>query len=121
MALIDVTALMTDPDFVDPILLITRTPRVDLYGKNSIVESTEQTVGSVQPASYRTVQRLPEALRVENISSFWVKGKIIATAPGKYSSILVFKGARYQVQTVADWSNFGPGYTEGTCVAELPS
>ncbi len=121
MAQIDVTDLMTDPDFVDPVLLITRTPRVDDYGRNIFTEQTQHTVGSVQPASYRTVQKLPEAMRVANVSSFWLKGTIIASAPGKYSSILVFKGMRYQVQTVADWSNFGQGYTEGTCVAEMPS
>lgn len=121
MANIDVSFLMSDPDFTSPIILITRTPRVNGLGENSIYESPENTIGSVQPASFRTVQKLPEAMRVANIYSFWIKGTIIATAPGKYSSILVFGGQRYQVQTVADWSNFGLGYTEGTCVAEMPS
>lgn len=121
MALLDVTELMSDPDFVDIIQVITRVPVVNSLGENIISDSILSSVGSVQPANFKTVQKLPEAFRVANVSSFWFKGNIIATAPGKYSSILVFNGVRYQVQTVADWSNFGEGFTEGTCVAEIPS
>ncbi len=121
MALIDVSELMTDPDFVDPISVITRVPAINSLGEMSMTETVLQSVGSVQPADWKTVQKLPEGMRVANVASFWFKGKIIATEPGKYSSILVFNGVRYQVQTVADWSNFGEGYCEGTCVAEVPS
>lgn len=121
MAQIDVSSLLSDPDFVDPVQLVTRTSQKNSLGENIISSTTVQTVGSVQPASFKVVQKLPEALRVADVSSFWLRGTIIATAPGKYSSILVFKGKRYQVQTVADWSNFGEGYTEGTCVAEVPA
>lgn len=121
MAQLDVSELMSDPDFIDPIQIITRVPSVDSLGQNHFTETVLATVGSVQPASYRTVQKLPEAFRLANVSSFWVKGVIVASAPGKYSSVLVFRGASYQVQTVADWSNFGEGYCEGTCVAEVPS
>lgn len=121
MAEIDVTELMSDPDFVDPIRVITRVPYVDLFGQNHVEEDVLTSVGSVQPADFRTIQKLPEAMRVANLSAFWFKGIIIATAPGKYSSVLVFRGQRYQVQTVADWSNFGEGYTEGTCVQEIPA
>lgn len=121
MANLDVTELLSDPDFVDPVVLVNRVPFVNSLGENSLQESSLNTVGSVQPASGRTLQRLPEALRVANVSSFWLKATIIAAEPGKYSSILVFKGKRYQVQTVFDWSNYGEGYTEGTCVAELPA
>lgn len=121
MAQINVTELLTDPDFVDEIRLVTRVPSVNSLGENVLSESTICTIGSVQPASGRAIQRLPEALRVANISSFWFKGKIVASEPGKYSSVLVFKGQRYQVQSVFDWSNWGEGYCEGTCVAEAPA
>ena len=121
MAQLDVSELMTDPDFVDPVQLINRKPAVNNFGEATFVEEVENTHGSVQPASYRTVQKLPEAMRVANVCSFWIKGTIIASEPGKYASLLVFRGVRYQVQTVADWSNFGQGYTEGTCVAERPA
>jgi hypothetical protein len=121
MAQVDVTDLLRDPDFVDKMTVITRTPFVNARGENSFKECQVDSVGSVQPASGRTIEKLPEAFRVANVSSFWFRGEIVATAPHKYASIIVFKEKRYQVQLVYDWSNFGAGYTEGTCVAEVPS
>lgn len=119
--LIDVTELFHDTDFVEGIALVTRIPTVNAHGENIISESTINSIGSVQPASGKTLARLPEALRLVDVSSFWFQGTIVATAAGKYSSILVFKGRRYQVQTVQDWTSWGRGWCEGTCVAELPS
>lgn len=121
MANVDVTSLLSDPDFVDKIQVVTRVPRVNSQGENQLTEDTLNTIGSVQPATGKALQRLPEALRLENMSSFWFKGQIVASDPGKYPSILVFKGRRFQVKNVFDWSNFGQGYTEGLCVAEAPS
>lgn len=121
MSRIDITELLTDPDFVDEMTVITRYPRVNSKGENLLNEKQVISVGSVQPASGKTVFKLPEEFRVANVSEFYFKGAIIATAPGKYSSIIVFKGQRFQVQTVADWTNWGAGWTEGTCVAEVPA
>lgn len=121
MGQVNVTDILSDPDFTDAIQLITRVPSINLLGENILQETALNTIGSVQPASGKAINRLPEALRVANISSFWFKGTIVASSPGKYASILVFRGSRYQVQTVQDWSNWGEGWSEGTCVAEVPS
>jgi hypothetical protein len=121
MALIDVSELLVDPDFVDPMSLITRTATVDSQGVNHIVEKLIQSIGSIQPASGKTLARLPEALRLADVSSFWFKGNIPVTGPGQYPSVLVFRGRRYQVQTVLDWTNYGQGWCEGTAVAEALS
>ncbi len=121
MAQIDVTELLVDPDFIDPVTIVHRKSTVDDLGENSLEESCEPTFGSVQPASGKTLARLPEALRVANVSSFWVKGVIRADATAKYPDVLVFAKKRYQVQTVFDYSNWGAGWCEGTCVAEKPT
>lgn len=121
MAQVDVSELMSDPEFVDVISVITRTPTVNSDGENTLSEVTLTSIGSVQPISGRAILRLPEAMRVANVSSFWFKGAIIASEAGKYSSIVVYKTLRYQVQTVQDYSNWGAGWCEGTCVAEIPA
>jgi hypothetical protein len=120
MALIDVAELMTDPDFVDQMSIIHRAPTVNDLGENELVEKCVYTVGSVQPTSGKTIQRLPEALRAANVKSFWIKGNIISSGDCKYPDILVFKNSRYQVQMVFDWTNWGQGWTEGVCVMEKP-
>jgi len=121
MSRIDVSELLSDPDFVDQMVQIRRAPSVNSQGKNILKEENIKTIGSVQPASGRTVLRLPEEFRVANMSEFFMKGVITATGPGKYSDVLVFKGKRYQVHVVFDWSNWGLGYTEGVCVEEVPA
>lgn len=116
MALIDVSELMTDPDFVDQISVIHRAPVVNSLGENSLVETFQDTIGSVQPASGATLKRLPEGLRTENVNSFWIKGQIISDGKNQYPDLLVFRGHTYEIQLVTDWSNFGAGYCEGTAI-----
>lgn len=121
MAQVDVSELMSDPDFIDPMQVVTRVPVVDDLGGNYVSEAVLDTVGSIQPATGKTLERLPEALRNADLRSFWFKGAIVTVEPGKYPSILVFKGLRFQVKTVFDWSSWGAGWTEGLCVAEKPA
>lgn len=121
MAQVDVAELLHDPDFVDKMVVVSRTTSVNSKGENILTECPATSVGSVQPASGKAIFRLPEEFRVADVMSFWFQGVITATAPGKYSSIIIYKGLRFQVQTVFDWTNFGAGWCEGTCVAEVPA
>lgn len=121
MAQIDVSEILSDPEFVDPIVIIHRVSHVDDFGENKLKESGASSFGCVQPASGKTLQRLPEALRVANVMSFWVKGKIINDARSKYPDVIVHKGARFTVQMVFDYTNWGEGWSEGTCVSERPA
>jgi hypothetical protein len=120
MGQIDVSDLMSDPDLVDPITIVRRYTEVDSFGVNKLTERNFPSVGSVQPASGRTIQRLPEAMRVANVMSFYVQGMIISDGTCKYPDLIVFKGQRFAVQVVFDYSNWGAGYSEGTCVRERP-
>jgi len=121
MAQIDVTDILSDPDLVDDVILIHRTPTVDQYGENKLCENGIPTIGSVQPASGKVLQRLPDAFRVANVMSFWIKGKIVSDGYNKYPDIISLKGARFAVQVIFDWTNWGAGWCEGTCVKERPT
>lgn len=119
MANVDVTQNLLDPDFVDEIKLITQSARVNSRGESLVSpEKVTISVGSVQPADSETIQRLPDDLRIEDVRSFFYRGEIIASEPGRYSSVLEFRGKRYLVRMVVDWGNYGPGWTEGICVGE---
>lgn len=121
MGLIDTSELMSDPDFVQPLTLIRRKAAADQYGENQITENGFQVNGCVQPISGDTLQRIPEAFRVADVKSFWLKEKIIADNRCKYPDIIVKDGIRFQVQMVFDWSQWGQGWSEGTCVQEKPT
>lgn len=121
MGQIDVSDILCDPDFVSPATIIQRQSTVDQYGNNQLKEVGLGTFGCVQPATGKTLQRLPEALRVVDVMSFWVKGKIVSDGKCRYPDLIVIKGVRYAVQVVFDWTAWGQGWCEGTCVREKPS
>lgn len=121
MANIDVSDLLSDPDFVDPLTIVHRKSSVDNFGENVLQEFSTSSIGSIQPASGRTLQRLPDALRLANVYDFYVKGTIISDGKCLYPDLIVYKGSKYAVQTIMDWSNFGEGYSIGTCVREKPA
>lgn len=121
MALLDVSDLLLDPDFINAVQVIRRTTTVDDFGKNVLMESTIETWASVQPASTKAIQRLPEALRSADIRSFYLKLEIVQDSDSAYPDIMVFNGKRFQIISAAPWLNYGAGWNEGICVAEKPS
>lgn len=121
MALIDVSELLLDPDFISSLTLIHRTATVDDFGQTVLTEKTFDTVGSVQPASNREMQRLPEALRTSDIRVFYIKSEIQSDGDDQYPDIILFQGFRYQVKSIESWLNYGQGWNMGTCVREKPA
>lgn len=121
MAQVDVTELLSDPDFVDPCTLVHRQAVVDILGQNQLTERQVPTIGSIQPATGKQIDRLPEALRVKDVRTFWIKGTIVSDGKCAYPDVIIFKNQRYAVEMVFDWTNFGEGWCEGLCIRERPS
>lgn len=120
-SLVDVSELMNDPDFVQPLTLIHRVPCVDNFGENTLKETPIETFGCVEPISGKTLQRIPEAFRVANVQSFWLRERIVTDSRSKYPDVIIKNGVRFAVQVVFDWSDWGGGWSEGTCVQERPT
>lgn len=121
MAQIDVSDLLSDPDFIDPVQLIRRVSAINAYGENVLTETTISTYGNIQPASNKSIQRLPEALRIGDVRDFYLRLEIVLDGSTAYPDILVFGGKRFEVQTAAPWMNYGSGWSVGTCVGQAPS
>jgi len=120
-ALIDVTEVLHDPDFMQPLTLVRRSACTDSFGQNKITSQSICTVGCVQPISGKALARLPDVFRVANVQSFWIKQNLVIDSTGKYPDVIVKNGIRYTVQTVFDWCSWGAGWNEGTCVMEKPA
>lgn len=121
MARIDTTELLTDPDFVDQIVIINRVSVVNTLGQNMTKETAINSVGSIQPTDGPTMKRLPQSLQNQNTSTFWVRADLSDIDNCKYPPVIVFRGKRFQVKQVFDWNNWGTGWSEGICVAEALS
>lgn len=122
MAQIDVTELLLDPDFVDPVQVLRITTVVNDFGENELTEAAPiDTVASVQPASGKQIQRLPEALRIADVRAFYIMLEIIQDSTSAYPDVIVWQGQRYQVQLQNPWLNFGQGWNEVIAIREKPS
>ena len=112
MAIIDVTELLGDADFVDSFSVIRRVNSVHNYGENVLSESTISAVGSIQPASPDDMQRLPDSVRRRDAITVYSVTRI---SPDAYPDVVVWNGKKYQAQTSEDFGNYGAGYTKAIC------
>lgn len=117
MALIDVSEIVTDPDFLDSVTLIRRTSVVGNNGRNVLAESSSTVSMVVQPAKPDDLKRLPDSVRRQDAINVWYRGTLSSDAGGLYPDIVVWNSKRFQVQTsdpFGNWAN-GTGYTESIC------
>jgi hypothetical protein len=111
MALLDVSELMTDPDFVMNFSIVRRTPTVNQYGENELtVVSTDTAVGSIQAATGEVAKRLPDGVQLDKFKTVFTKSVIRADASGSYPDQIIYKGQTYNVFKVYPWEDFGDGW-----------
>lgn len=118
MALIDVSFLLSDPDFTDTATLITRAMTVNEWGEGETQESSVQITAVIQPATGKDLERLPEGAKLHETIRVWYRGELLPERENGYADIVVWKGKRYQVKTADPWDNYGAGYWRALCVME---
>lgn len=120
MGQIDVSELLVDPDFVEqtPVTVISRTSTVNNRGRNELAEVSRNVIAVVQPASGNTLKRLPDGAQLSRWCTVYTQQTLKEGGEGGYPDIVVWKGRRYQVQLVADYSNWGAGWTRADCELE---
>lgn len=119
MALIDVSELLTDPDFTNTVTLIRRSSTVNTYGENTMVETSSSITAVVQGANTESLERVPEGARLSDLIDVYYKGQLTAESPSGYADIIVWQGRRYQVfEVVEDFMNYGAGFTKAVCKLE---
>lgn len=119
MALIDVSELLTDPDFTNTVMLIRRASSVNSYGENVLTETSSSITAVVQGANTETLERVPEGARLSDLIDVYYKGALHAESPSGYADVIVWGGKRYQVfQVIEDFLNFGAGFTKAVCKLE---
>ena len=120
MANIDVSFLLSDPDFGDTFTLVKRGVSVNSVGETVLTEtSAADVVGSVQSGSTDDLVLAPNGARLSDIITVYYGGDLSVERINGYSDVIVWKGRRYTVQDIAgDWNNYGTGYTKALCVLE---
>lgn len=118
MALIDVSELMTDPDFTNTISLTRRTQTISDYGKTILTGTATTITAIVQAGSGEVLKRNPEYSVMEDWITIYAKFDFRADGNGYYADLITWNSRDFQVKTVTDYSNWGDGYTRADCLVK---
>lgn len=119
MALIDVTDILLDPDFADPITCVRAIQGVDSQGIASNYEDTDTVFyGVVTSDTGDILDRFDGGDRVKgNIIIHTMYRLRVGGEEDEQADIVEWQGKRYTVSNVNDYSHFGKGFIAATCEA----
>jgi hypothetical protein len=121
MPLIDVTEVLTDPDFATTVTLRRMTETVTTKGRASLASADSTIVGVVTPDRAATLQRQAEGANVSGSITLITKTRLIPSGSAYGADEIVWNGWVYTVMSVADCSQYGTGFYEASCDLKVPA
>jgi len=116
--MIDVTELMTDPDFASPYTVMRTTGKWIRGRFLSNAVATLKFYGPVQPATVKEIEHLSSGDQVKGVMKFFCKSpkelfltrdlsEVESADDGAASDLIFFHGGVYEVIQVMPWGHFG--------------
>ena len=104
--MIDVSRLITDPDFCEP---FTIRRRIGYWEAGRFVSMPEDTAvtGIVEPTNGDDLEQLPEGDRVSGMMTFYTKQPVYLSRDKRQSDEIIWRGKTYKAQHILDWSRHG--------------
>lgn len=112
---LDVSDILSDPDFADTFTVIRRSQTVGDDGMADGAERAIRAVGVVQPASANGLKLLPEGARVDGAIQIHTAFHLSVATDTTFADEVVYNGRRYMVTATNDFSRFGAGYIQAVC------
>jgi len=116
MALLDVTDILSDPDFMNTGLVCERTSQT--VGEDGIAVNTVRLItfsAVVTNDSGDILERIASGERVKGNITLHTKFVLTDGDDGLTADVVRWRGKRYTVSNVADYSHFGRGFTVANC------
>lgn len=115
MAFLDVSDILTDPDFVDKLQVERNAQSVSAAGLGSVTPAISPFYGVVTNASGEAMTRNAEGERVGGTIIIHTKFRLIAGDEVNVADVVQWQGRRYTVKAVDPYVNFGQGFSAATC------
>lgn len=116
MALLDVTDILLDPDFMNTGLVcerIAQTVNDDGMGVNTTTLMPFAAV--VTNDAGDILERIAVGERIKGNITIHTKFRLQDGADGLTADIVQWRGRRFTVTNVSDWSHFGRGFVAASC------
>lgn len=115
--MIDVSRLITDPDFCEP---FTIRRRIGKWEAGRFIATPEDTAvtGIVEPTSGDDLEQVPEGDWVSGMMTFYTRQIVYLSQDKQQSDELIWRGKVYKAVQTLDWSRHGfykviASYVEG--------
>ena len=114
---IDVTELLTDPDFVMfDLTAISRAQSVNDAGRAENTEVRTTFSGAVFPGTGNMMLRTPDGERVTGDISIVTRYHLTdGIGQGRTADMVEYAGGRYIIKNTFDYSNWGRGFVMAVC------
>ncbi|MDE1905294.1 MAG: hypothetical protein KGH75_02430 [Rhodospirillales bacterium] len=116
MPMLDVTGVLFDPDFVDTTLTVARSAQ--MVGSNGLATNSPTTtrfVGVVVNDKGDILRRMAEGSRIVGSITIYTKFPLEDGSNGIDADVVVWRGRRYTVSNVLDYSTYGRGVIVASC------
>lgn len=117
MALLDVSEVLTDPDFCDTFPVKRRSEVMGNNGRMSVDTKDMEGVGVVCVASPSDLRRLPEDQRTGRAISVVTQFRLRASAPDYQPDLVGWQGDFYVVSDIQPYTHFGAGFVQAICTS----
>lgn len=117
MPLLDVTDVLSDPDFVDNTLVCFRSVEtVDDRGRSTLQTTATPFAGVVTSDRGDILDRIAEGERITGSILICTTFRLTdGKADGTTADEVEWQGRRYTVAAVNDYSTYGAGFVEAVC------
>lgn len=116
MPFIDVSDIVTDPDFADRFSVIRRAQTVDGYGRASIAETqTDNVLGVVTMGSPNDLDRREDYQNFTRSITVVTRFALQGVVTGYQPDIILWRGTRHLVKVCQPYPQFGRGFYQAEC------
>lgn len=112
MALLDVSEILTDPDFVDTFTVVRRTEGVSEKGRAILTLEGFAASGVVTAAGPNDLRRLPDAQLQDRTLSIVSRFQFFGASVGYQPDLIQWRNDLYIVSVLDLYPQFGRGFTQ---------
>ncbi len=118
MALLDVTEILNDPDFVDTFTVQRRSEVIGVNGRSQqTVQTFSNVVGVVTAIGPSDLDRQDGYQTMRRSISIVTKFRIQGEATGIQPDIIVWRGDNFVVKSLEPYPQFGVGFVQVECTS----
>jgi len=116
MAELDVSELMSDPDFISPFQVIRSGETIDVHGRTLLApQPTKKIFGVIFPISARTMNMLADAINVNGAIEIYTKFRLEGSSKTTQADTVFWQNNTYVVANVQSLTHFGLGFVHAVC------